>query len=172
MAFANRWWRQVAYDMKERVDASVPCDVDLPGCLLAGEVECGEVRRSEQQVGNRIDLDPVIFLGPGQAWVARPEAGLDMRQRNSSNFCRAGPTESARRVALHDDQVGLIAKQGYQRRLDIAHVTVRVSLTGAAEIDRGIVRKPVILRSKRGMLPSEDKRRLEPARRKRVSDWS
>jgi hypothetical protein len=95
-----------------------------------------------------------------------------MGQRNSDSSCRTSTAKRARRISLDDQQVGLVAEQGPQRRLHVAHVLVRVGLSGAAQVERGIIGQPMVPGIQQGMLAGEDKRRLKPPRGERVSDWS
>jgi hypothetical protein len=80
--------------------------VDFTRHFLRAQVGGGERGRREQELGIRIDRGPIFFLRPGQERIVGAQACLDMRNGDAHLKTSQRRAQRARRVALHDQQVG------------------------------------------------------------------
>ena len=78
----------------------------------------------------------------------------------------------ARRIALHDQQVGAIGEYRLERGNDLRGMGMRVFFAGAREVDCRVGVEAVVGKVKPGMLAGDDQRRNEPARGQRVGHGS
>jgi hypothetical protein len=95
---------------------------------------------------------------------------LDVGDGYPGGECRTGTAESARGVALNDDQFRSSAKQRKQGRRHPANVGMRVVLPRTAEIDPPELVQSELSRIELRMLPGQDDRRRDALRRKRMGD--
>jgi hypothetical protein len=89
----------------------------------------------------------------------RPKTRFDMGDRDRPAERRKRCRERARRIALHDNQVGRGPELAEHRGGHGRDVPVRVLLAGAVEIYCREVAKPEILSPELRMLAGEDERR-------------
>ena len=66
----------------------------------------------EQQIGQSIDGDAEVFLGPWISPVVTAQSRFDMRDGNACQCSAERAAECAGRVALHDDQRCALAMAG------------------------------------------------------------
>ena len=88
-----------------------------------------------------------------------------MSDRDARGEAGEGRAERARRIPLHDEEVGHRPNQRLQRPRHRADMGVRVFLAGAGEEDLGKVAEAEVDRIKSGMLAGQDEARNEAARR-------
>jgi len=93
------------------------------------------------------------------------EARLDMSDGDARGEAGEGGAERARRVALHDEEVGYRPNQRPQRPRHGADMGMRVFLAGAGEDDPGKVPEAEVGRFESGVLAGQDEARNEAARR-------
>lgn len=79
-------------------------------------------------------------------------------------------SESARRIALDDDKVGLGFEQRCHRGRDLADMGVRIGLAGAAEVDPIETGEIKLLKVQRWMLAGRDEPRRNAAGGESVGD--
>ncbi|HEX6072098.1 MAG TPA: hypothetical protein VFY95_03725 [Sphingomicrobium sp.] len=164
--FPRRLRRQPGLDGQKRVDPAVAGHVDLARNLLVAQVARRELGRREQQVGLGVDRGAILLLGPGQAWVMRSKPCFDMGHADAGSEACERSTETARRIALDDEQVGRRAKQRKKRRGDVPHVGVRILLPGTVEEEPAIIVKREVAGIDR-LLPGENQRRVDAPRPER-----
>ena len=135
-----------------------------------GNICRSQLGRREQQVGVGVDHGAIFLLRPGQQRIMRPQARLDMRDRDPGDEGSQRAAKRARRVALNDDEVRRLTQKrqkGAGHRLDM---DVRVLVARAIQFDPGEGLQPELVRRQRGMLPGEDQRRDQAVRRKGIGD--
>ena len=93
-----------------------------------------------------------------------------MRERNTGTDAGERPAKSAGGVPLDDDQVGAFPEQRRHGPRDLAYMTVRIGLSGAAKLDARIVGEPKLGDVQRGVLTREKELGRDASGAKRVGD--
>jgi hypothetical protein len=65
--------------------------------------------------------------------IVRPQASFDVSDRHSGSEPRKRCAERARRVALHNEEIGPKVKRPHERRSDRADVAVGIFFTGTSQ---------------------------------------
>jgi len=127
--------------------------------------------RSEQEVGEEVDLNSIFLLRPGERRIMRAQPGFDVGERDGFSGRGARSAERARRIALHDDEFRFGTRQHRCECLaDHPHVRVRIGFSDTIEADDRETVQPVIRRVQLWMLPGENQRWSEAALVERCGD--
>ncbi len=162
-------WKLCDHRMK-RIDAGIASDVNSSRHSFAREIEGREIGRGKQQIGLGIDLDAIFLLRPREGAIARSEARFHMSERDLGSSRGSRAAKRARRISLHDQQIGSIVEYRLERAGDLRGMRMRILLAGASEMDRVIVAKTMIPEVEPRMLARDNQRRAERTRCQRMSD--
>jgi hypothetical protein len=143
------------------IDTGVAGHDDTPARALAAEVRCIQLRGRKEQGCHVVDGDPKIFLGPGIPPVMAAQARFDMRHGNARQRGSQCPAESARRVALNNDERRTF-DCGSDPTRDLSNVRMRIGLTEAAEVNQWEAGHAESRRIEVRMLAREDDPRDDP----------
>ena len=102
-----------------------------------GNICRSELGRREQQVGVGVDHGAIFLLRPGQQRIMRPQARLDMRDRDPGDEGSQRAAKRARRVALNDDEVRRPRRSGRRARVTAWKWTCGFSSPGQFNSIRG-----------------------------------
>ena len=122
----------------------------------------------KQQLGQAIDADAEVFLGPWISSVMTAQTRFDMRDGNARHCGAERAAERAGRVALHDDK-GCIADGRADGACDEPGGSERIGLSAAAELGRGERRHSVVGRAEMRVLAGQHEVRPDTPMEERSS---
>ena len=122
--------------LEARVVHDVADDLDPAGNAFAAKRVGAALVGAEEDVGNAVDLDPVVLLGHRE--VAAPESRLDVRDRRTRRDGGLRPGQGRVRVAEDEDRVGSFGAGPFLEELahpiDIGRSQVEVDRFHEAEL--------------------------------------
>ena len=146
--------------LEQGIDSGVAGDSNYPGDTFTSKVRRAVFGRREQQIRNRIDRDPEVFLGPGVPPVMTAKTRLDMGDWNAGELRTQGSAQRARGIALNDDQ-RRVPNERSQPARNLAGVGVRIGLAGASQLDHRQIRNAMVSDPKGRVLAGEDDARAD-----------
>ncbi len=130
--------------LEQSVDPAIAGDHDLARHPLTAQIGRAGCGRRQEQAGQTVDGDSILFLGPRHRGVERAQACLDMRDRHPGGKTGQGPAQRARCVALDHQQgrwIGQRCSHGPGHRIRMHH---RIGFAGASKADSIIIGKAVV----------------------------
>lgn len=122
-----------------------------------------ELGGGEEQRGNPIDRNAELFFRPGTAKIVASKARFHMGDGDAAEIRGKRSAERASSVALDDHHArtldAQLPRQGLADRSDIS---MRIVLTGAAQVNGGIAAKTIFRRIEGWMLARKDEGRSQP----------
>lgn len=119
--------------LQQRIDAGVAGDRDLSAHAFPAKVRGIQSRGREEEVRGFVDCNSEVFLGPWVCAVVAAQARLDMRDGNACACSAQRPAESARSIALDDDEESSFDRGGDSAR-HLGDMRMRIRLPRAAEL--------------------------------------
>ena len=98
-------------DVKQRIDAGIAGHDDMAAPIVfLAQVGRGFLGGRKHEIGDRVDCDPIEFLRPGPVEVERTQTGFDMADRDTGVKCRQRRRHCRCRIAMHQHEVRLFAR--------------------------------------------------------------
>jgi hypothetical protein len=162
--------RQSGRNRPNGIDARIAGHMNHTADAFAAQVGGAQLGRSEKEVGSGIDRYAELFLRPRTGRIVRSQTGLDMSKRDCLLSSRKRSAESARRVALNDDEIAPV-KRGTGVANDGADELVRIAAAKAGQPHAIIRDETVVGRVERRMLPRQNEAHIGATRGNRRCDW-